>query len=221
MKKFWIYLGIIAGALVVIWTICVLTGMLVLYKIPTTGNDPTIKFGQRLLSSNLVSPAKLDFVVYEQTNPKYDRGHWMQRFCADEGDTVQIIAGDLYVNHELVDDDLVLNHDYMVSFKTSRELIKAEIIEKEELWRNGTDSIRVTLSSLEISAEIEAVQLNSTEMDTAIMKQYGKPWSVDNFGPLIIPANHIFALGDKRNNSIDSRFIGCISHDKILGCVIW
>jgi signal peptidase I len=39
----------------------------------------------------------------------------------------------------------------------------------------------------------------------------------DNFGPLQIPADHYFLLGDNRDHSADSRFWGCVSRDEILG----
>jgi signal peptidase I len=40
-----------------------------------------------------------------------------------------------------------------------------------------------------------------------------------NFGPLVVPPDHYFMMGDSRDNSHDSRFIGAIPRDKILGRV--
>lgn len=39
----------------------------------------------------------------------------------------------------------------------------------------------------------------------------------DNFGPVTVPENKLFILGDNRDNSLDSRFWGFLSVDKVKG----
>ncbi|MFH2056776.1 MAG: signal peptidase I [bacterium] len=39
----------------------------------------------------------------------------------------------------------------------------------------------------------------------------------DNFGPLQIPADNYFLLGDNRDHSTDSRFWGCVPRSEIIG----
>lgn len=43
----------------------------------------------------------------------------------------------------------------------------------------------------------------------------------DNFGPVVIPENCIFAMGDNRDNSLDSRFWGPVPRELLLGTPIF
>lgn len=45
--------------------------------------------------------------------------------------------------------------------------------------------------------------------------------SSDTWGPAVIPAGHYFVLGDKRNNSSDSRHWGFVPRDHVLGRAGW
>jgi signal peptidase I len=43
----------------------------------------------------------------------------------------------------------------------------------------------------------------------------------DQYGPVLVPPGHFFALGDYRDNSFDSRFFGFVPKDGIVGKVLY
>lgn len=63
-------------------------------------------------------------------------------------------------------------------------------------------------------------QMPADQAERGAFYWYGKNennWSVDNFGPLIIPSRKCFVLGDNRSNSLDSRYVGFIDEKSIKG----
>ena len=50
---------------------------------------------------------------------------------------------------------------------------------------------------------------------------YNRNWTVDNFGPVTIPKGKTFFIGDNRNASLDSRYVGFVDKKDIVGAVIY
>jgi signal peptidase I len=62
-------------------------------------------------------------------------------------------------------------------------------------------------------------QLDTADFDMQVTGFYNKHWTKDNFGPLVIPKDNYFFLGDNRPATDDSRTFGVIPKDKIVGRV--
>ena len=54
-----------------------------------------------------------------------------------------------------------------------------------------------------------------------ICSYINEPMEYSRKGEIKIPAAGVFCMGDNRNHSCDSRFIGPVSIDHVLGHVIW
>lgn len=54
-----------------------------------------------------------------------------------------------------------------------------------------------------------------------IKKVFNNDWNPDQFGPITVPQNQFFVLGDSRRNAEDSRYIGFIAKEKIIGTLLF
>lgn len=54
-------------------------------------------------------------------------------------------------------------------------------------------------------------------MRHAIWLSDSEPSLASNFGPVTVPADQYLLVGDDRDNSMDSRHVGCFPRNKVLG----
>jgi signal peptidase I len=221
-KKRYANLIIILVSAISLYLLIPLTGILKVYKVPSNSNFPTIKPGDRIYVSRLFSPKRFSFIAYRTHTEQFGNAIYTQRLCGLEGDTIEMRAGDLYINGQFADSSLSLAHFYTVPLS---ELSKIErLISDEEKQAIGNrDSVTANLAD----ADVRRLLLKATRqvMDSTLKVEeltavFKKSINADYFGPVVVPKNKYFLLGDNRSASQDSRYLGFADKSDFVGTVI-
>jgi len=197
-------------------------GVLKLYSNPSTANEPALKLNSKMLVSNLVKPRIGDFVCFKFKDEEFGSYIKVNRLCGLENDTLEIKNGIVYLNNINLDKDLTLIHNYKVSFNVFENLRKEGLInENSTSGIIGKESYFVSLNNSTAERyELIGNRIIEKQESESARKIFNQNWNKDNFGPIIIPKGKIFVLGDNRDNSNDSRYVGLIDKDKIIGVVV-
>jgi signal peptidase I len=174
------------------------------YKVPTSSMAPYLLPGDFIFSYRLPYGVKIPFVqtkiavnpptrgeVVVFTYPEQPRVTYVKRVIGLPGDRIQIIQGRLQINGE--------NFSY-------------KDIEPESFFDKSIDK-DLFKSVLEIAPEGSRRLLFERSENS---KTGGA-----NFGPLIVPPNEVFLLGDNRDTSDDSRYWGTVPIERIEGRVVF
>ncbi|WP_339885869.1 signal peptidase I [Polaribacter vadi] len=223
-KKYLNYILYVFTFFIVVYYALNLSGILVLYNNPTISNSPNLPEGSRSIGTNTITPKNGDFVCYN-FNDEYSGKHIrVHRLVGLEGDTIQIKKGVVFLNGKNFDKDLNLTHFYKTAKENLIQLKKSEVdLSSIIIEQIDNDTIKLLLEDSfikELSFEIHRFISDEDFINQETKAIYNKPWNEDNFGPIIIPENKIFVLGDNRSYTIDSRTIGLINADEIVSVLI-
>lgn len=194
------------------------TYVLQIVRIASNSNEPTLKKGSILFASRISKPSLLDFCLFENID-QYERPVWVFRITGMPGDTVEIKQGVLYVNNKNLDTAIKLSHSYKIRIM---DTINLDISDYSVM--PNTDSIVTSISDYSVfdnNIPTYKYILPRDSVDTKIKDIYNQNWNRDNFGPIIVPTDSFFLLGDNRSEAIDSRYLGFINVDSIKGCILF
>lgn len=219
-RRFFGYAGIAAIiilAAVIAMIVFRLTYALQIFSFTSGSNEPTIPEGRVVFTSNLKEPKRFDFIAFKN-NTQPGSPIWLFRVCGIAGDSVEIRDGDLYVNGSAVDSLFTLSHSYIIPIKDTARI------------NTGVSPVNVSDSTALViiaDAEIKNGGIGHSRYilpvdvtDARIEKIFGQQWNIDHFGPVAVPKDSYFLLGDSRTGAVDSRYIGFINKKDFRGTVL-
>ena len=216
------YIGIALAIILVTILVTItfkLTDALQVFPFNSNANEPTILRGRIVFTSNLKEPGRFDFIFFN--NRSQPGSTWLSRICGMPGDSVEIRSGDLYVNGKAVDSLFTLSHSYIVSMKDTATLHlpagNPPLIISEENALVVVPDNKIKKSGIHYSRYV----LPAEVIDAQVKKTFGEEWNIDNFGPVAVPKNSYFLLGDSRTGSVDSRYIGFVNKKDFRGTLLF
>lgn len=218
----------IVVGLISIYVVLTLTGTIRLFSITTASSRPTLEVGDRIVASRFVSPDRYDLIVYTYYDSvMQEKVHHIFRLCGMPGDTVEIKSGTLFVNNKLPGKKFDICVPYAVAADAVEKINSLiELNEDDVEFPAGPDKAVVILSNAgcatlnENKIGFDRWVVPAHQKNGYISKIYNHDWNEDNFGPIVVPANHYFVLGDNRNRAMDSRYTGMVPFSEFFGTVI-
>lgn len=150
---------------------------------------------------------------------------FVKRIVAEGGDVVEIKDRKLYVNgvkrhlefKEIVEESY---QGVKLAFNVYQSIYTNE--KKDEVIRHRVRYLKDNVLGLFSPDSQYPPFLFDGEMwpyDPTIAQEYG--YFRKDLGPITVPENHYFALGDNRDESLDGRFWGCVPHWAIKGTAMF
>ena len=178
--------------------LCVRTFILTGYKVPTTSMAPNLKPGDFIFSYRLPFGVKVPFMTTKVAGQLPQRGEIVVFTFPDipKVNYVKRVVGLPGDRIELRNGRLIVNN---LSFQY--EKLSSEILGDLE----GSEN------------QILLQESNRSESRSIILQ---KRDSEKSFGPIIVPENEVFLLGDNRDSSDDSRYWGTVPANRLEGRVV-
>lgn len=168
-------------------------------QVPTGSMKPTILEGDRVVINKLAYGLKVPFTTYQvQTWADPSHGEIVTFYSPrDERLLIKRVIGTPGDVIAMRNNQLFIN-DKPANYGTLNE----EVIQQLDLYQRH-------------SHEFFVEQFGNERYP--VMMQPSEPNPINSFGPISVPQDYYLMLGDNRDNSADSRYIGLVSRERITG----
>ncbi|MET3981514.1 signal peptidase I [Mucilaginibacter sp. UYP25] len=219
MKKTWNIIAIVAFSLVCLWYLLKVTFVFAIYQIPSDANKPAIKPGDKIYVSRFAKPEFNKFLCFEKKGVPLS----VFRCVGMPNDIIEIRLGVLYRNGKQLYEPKIWN-EYLINKKMLTSILGYVKTNGYDLYEVNDSISRIAISKSELQGfklKLQQYVVSKDSVNEMISKAYpGTGYNEDNFGPLKIPANNYFVLGDDRHNAADSRYFGLVNETEIKATVI-
>ena len=174
------------------------------YHVPTGSMQPTILIGDRVLVDKLAFDVKIPFTqmsLSRQAEPergdiivfdsKVSEERLIKRVIGLPGDIVELRNNRLLVNHKPVDIELLEYSSEFDDFLNDRNIATYY----RELF--GADEMAIKSHTIRIRLDRRS--------------------QISSFAPIKVPRDNYWVMGDNRDNSADSRVIGLVPREELIG----
>ena len=191
----WVKSALIAVALFFV----IRTFLVQAYTIPSGSMEQTLLIGDYLMANNAIFGAKIPFTsvhVPAFREPQHgDIVVFRPTYNNPIIDVVKRVMGEPGDTMRMIDRVVYRNGK-----KVEEPYLDPDYLPDEPMHRYGAAGYDWHLSALAPSVDRESYQPTR-----------------DNWGPLVVPPGHYMLLGDNRDESLDSRYMGFIPRDVIRG----
>jgi signal peptidase I len=216
LTKKWVWENILSLVFALLIVFMIRSSIVEAFKIPSGSMIPTLHIGDHIFVNKFQYGLKvpfsdliLDHPVYliNRDHPKHgdiivfkfpnDDLHYIKRVVGEPGDTIEMRDKILYVNQKK------MNQNPMSTSETQTIL-------------QGLNDPQYPESSMKLYTEHLDTIDHTVMLDDRV---YGS----ENFGPVTVPGGSLFAMGDNRDWSGDSRIRGFVPIQNVKGkaMVIW
>ena len=223
-RKKWIIENLTSLGLALVLVLMVRSSIIEAFKIPSGSMIPTLfvgdhifvnkfAFGIKVPFSDWITddaiylmkrdpPKRGDIIVFKF--PKDESLYYIKRVIGTPGDKIEIQGKRLFIN------DSPVPRKHALSERTKKILTS--------LKDSGFKHDKLDSREIEVNEETLGI-----ETATILLEKDSQNYMIDSFGPITVPDDEYFVMGDNRDYSNDSRMWGFVPMRNVKGkaIVIW